>query len=285
MRRLAPQDLRIEAEEARLLILRMLRGGRSGHVGGALSCVDILTTLYFDEMDIDPLEPTRPDRDRFILSAGHKALAQYAVLARRGYFPEPWVDTYSDLGSRLAGHPDMHKLPGVEANTGALGHGLSIACGIALGLRLQERRSRVFVVLGDGELPEGSNWEGAAMAAHHQLGNVVAFVDVNDLQISGRTADVMNMEPIADKFAAFGWKVRTIDGNDVEQIQGVLAEVDRDSSSPTAVVAKTTKAKGVSILEDTAASHYWKPAAAEMAEAEAEIRARIQLLSLQAVAR
>ncbi|KAA1373786.1 transketolase [Aeromicrobium fastidiosum] len=282
---MAPQDLRIEAEEARLLILRMLRGGRSGHVGGALSCVDILTTLYFDEMDIDPLEPTRPDRDRFILSAGHKALAQYAVLARRGYFPEPWVDTYSDLGSRLAGHPDMHKLPGVEANTGALGHGLSIACGIALGLRLQERRSRVFVVLGDGELPEGSNWEGAAMAAHHQLGNVVAFVDVNDLQISGRTADVMNMEPIADKFAAFGWKVRTIDGNDVEQIQGVLAEVDRDSSSPTAVVAQTTKAKGVSSLEDTAASHYWKPAAAEMAEAEAEIRARLQQLSLQTVAR
>ncbi|CAN5272836.1 transketolase [soil metagenome] len=283
--KLANKQLEIEATKARLLVVRMLRGGKSGHLGGALSCIDILTALYFNELAIDPTNPGASGRDRFMLSAGHKAMAQYAVLARRGFFPEDWVDSYAELGSRLAGHPDMHTLPGVEANTGALGHGLPIACGMAMGLRLSGSGGRVFVVLGDGELPEGSNWEGAAIAAHHRLSNIVAFVDVNDLQISGRTADVMNMEPIVNKFSAFGWQVRTIDGNDMRQITDVLASVDYCAGRPTAIVARTTKAKGISNIEDTAASHYWKPSATEIDGAETELRSHLELLAGQGVTR
>ena len=204
--------LQIEAELARLNVLRMVRAGGSGHLGGALSCIDIVTALYFATMRVNPQAPKDPNRDRFLLSAGHKAMAQYAVLGRRGYFEEALFDTYGSVGSKLGGHPDLHKLPGIEANTGALGHGLSIAAGMALGLRAASNGGRVFTVLGDGELPEGANWEGASIASHHRLDNLVAFVDVNNLQISGPTAEVMNMEPIADKFAAFGWNTVTIDG-------------------------------------------------------------------------
>ena len=272
-------DLEVEAAKARLLVLRMLRTGQSGHLGGALSCLDILTALYFRTMNVDPENPTDPRRDRFLLSAGHKAMAQYAVLARRGYFAEDLLDSYGGFQSRLAGHPDMHKLPGVEANTGALGHGLAIASGMALGLRLDGSDGRVFTLLGDGELPEGSNWEGASIAAHHQLNNLVAFVDANDLQISGPTAEVMNMEPIADKFAAFGWTVRTIDGNDMSNIVLALDDTPLSSSAPTAIIARTIKAKGIRHLEGTAGSHYWKPSAAELDAAEDELRQQLSTIA------
>lgn len=278
------RELEIEATNARLLVLRMLRGGRSGHLGGALSCVDILTALYFHTMSVDPEHPEDPKRDRFLLSAGHKAMAQYAVLARRGYFVENVLDSYSTLGSRLAGHPDMHKIPGVEANTGALGHGLAIACGMALGQRINGNLGRVFTVLGDGELPEGSNWEGASIAAHHKLGNLVAFVDVNDLQISGPTAEVMNMEPIDAKFAAFGWAVQTINGNDMAAIVTALDQIPADRTTPTAFIARTIKAKGISFLEGTAASHYWKPDPTQLLAAEVELRDHLRSLSFERVA-
>lgn len=271
--------LEMEATRARLLVLRMLRAGGSGHLGGALSCIDIVTALYFHAMRIDPANPHAPDRDRFVLSAGHKAMAQYAVLARRGFFDEDVVDTYGGLGSRMAGHPDMHKLPGVEANTGALGHGLSIACGMALGLRNDGAGGRVFTVLGDGELPEGANWEGASIAAHHGLDNLVAFVDVNQLQISGPTAHVMNMEPIGEKFEAFGWAVRTIDGNDMNQILTALEAVPFQPGRPTAIVARTVKAKGIPTLEGTVASHYWKPSPSQLRDAEQVLQARLNALA------
>lgn len=270
--------LQIEAELARLNVLRMVRAGGSGHLGGALSCIDIVTALYFATMRVNPQAPKDPNRDRFLLSAGHKAMAQYAVLGRRGYFEETLYDTYGSVGSKLGGHPDLHKLPGIEANTGALGHGLSIAAGMALGLRAAGNGGRVFTVLGDGELPEGANWEGASIAAHHRLDNLVAFVDVNDLQISGPTAEVMNMEPIADKFAAFGWNTVTIDGNDIDAVLDAVSVADGEKGRPTVVVARTTKAKGISFLEGTLASHYWKPTVEELDRAEREVHARIDNL-------
>ncbi|RIV34574.1 transketolase [Micromonospora radicis] len=283
-RGLDASGLRVEAAHARLLVLRMLRAGGSGHLGGVLSCIDIVTALYFRALRVDPTHPEAPTRDRFLLSAGHKAMAQYAVLARRGFFPESWLDSYGGLGSRLAGHPDMHKLPGVEANTGALGHGLSIAAGMALGARLATTGARVFTILGDGELPEGANWEGASIAAHHRLGNLVAFVDVNDLQISGPTREVMGMEPIDDKFRSFGWNVTTIDGNDMAQILDVFDGLNPAATVPTAVVARTVKAKGISTLENTVASHYWKPSEAELDAAEEELRATLDAARRESLA-
>ena len=180
-------------------IVRMIRAGGAGHMGGAMSCADILAALYFSILRIDPAKPEWPDRDRMVLSAGHKCMALYAALRQRGYFDEALLDTYGSLGSRLPGHPVMQKLPGVEANTGALGHGLSIAGGMAMGLKLKKSSARVYVIMGDGELAEGSNWEAAAAASHHQLDNLLVFVDRNGLQISGKTAEVMGYEPLAER--------------------------------------------------------------------------------------
>lgn len=268
-------ELKVRAEKARLNVLRMLTAGSSGHLGGALSAIDIITALYLREMRIDPANPKDPERDRFLLSAGHKAMGQYAVLAEAGFFPAEVLDTYGHFKSPLPGHPDMYKLPGVEANTGALGHGLPIACGMALGLRLDGGTARVYTVMGDGELPEGSNWEGASMAAHHKLGNLVAFVDVNGLQISGPTARVMDMSPIREKFAAFGWDTYEIDGNDMAEIVDVLESLPRNGSKPSAIISHTLKARGITALEGTVPSHYWKPTPDELAAAKAEIEARI----------
>ncbi|HSW42905.1 MAG TPA: transketolase [Patescibacteria group bacterium] len=280
---LTAAELTLAAARARRLMLRMMEAGRSGHLGGALSAVDIITALYLNELDIDPANPRAPGRDRFVLSAGHKAMAQYAVLALAGFIPAEILDTYGSFRSPIPGHPDMHKLPGIEANTGALGHGLAIACGMALGARLDGRSSRVFVVLGDGELPEGSNWEGAAIAAHHRLDNIVVFVDANGLQISGRTCDVLDMAPIGPKFQAFGWEVDEIDGNDMTQIVDVLARLPLAPGKPSAIVAHTVKASGVSSIEGKVESHYWKPTHDELATAIRETEATIARLQAAAV--
>ncbi|WP_264699557.1 transketolase [Micropruina sonneratiae] len=252
-------ELELSAARTRRRVLRMLQANPAGHVGGALSVIEILVALYRRAMRFGPDRVTDPQRDRFLLSAGHKALAQYAVLAEVGVVDDPVLDTYGRTGSALPGHPDLHKLPGIEANTGALGHGLPIGCGMALGARLRGYRSRVYVVLGDGELPEGSNWEAAAIAAHHRLDTLTAFVDVNGLQISGPTAQVLGMESIAAKFAAFGWAVVEIDGNDVAAVCDVLDRLPLSAGRPTAVIARTVKGKGLPGLEGTVASHYWKP--------------------------
>ena len=254
-------------------IVRMIRAGGAGHMGGAMSCADILAALYFSILRIDPAKPEWPDRDRMVLSAGHKCMALYAALRQRGYFDEALLDTYGSLGSRLPGHPVMQKLPGVEANTGALGHGLSIAGGMAMGLKLKKSNARVYVIMGDGELAEGSNWEAAAAASHHKLDNLLVFVDRNGLQISGKTAEVMSYEPLAEKWAAFGWSVRTIDGHDFGQIVGSAQEAPFVDGKPTVLIADTIKSKGLSFAEGLVDYHYWKPKSDELLRAEAELAA------------
>jgi transketolase len=262
------------AARCRRNVIRLIRSGGAGHIGGALSCLDMVTALYFYGMVIDPSDPKKPNRDRFILSAGHKCMAQYAALAERGFFDKAELDTYGKLGTHLPGHPDMYKLPGVEANTGALGHGLSISVGMALGLRDQdgaESPPRVFTILGDGELPEGSNWEAIAAAAHYKLDNLTAFIDDNGLQISGPTVEVMNLEPISNRFVAFGWKTVEIDGNNMAEIVKLLDRLPLEKGKPTAVIAHTTKTKGLSFGEGRVEYHYWKPKKEELERAELEL--------------
>lgn len=193
-------DLQVKALNIRRNILRLIRAGEAGHVGGALSSVEIITALYFKLLRINPEDPEWSQRDRFVLSAGHKCLVLYAALAERGFFDKSVLDTYGALDSRIPGHPNMHKLPGVESNTGALGHGLSIAGGMALGLRLDKSPARVYVLMGDGELAEGSSWEAAAAASMHKLDNLIVFVDRNKLQISGPTIEVMSYEPLDERW-------------------------------------------------------------------------------------
>ncbi len=265
--------LKKAALEVRRGVLRQIRAGKAGHLGGALSAADILTVLYFQVMRIDPGRPDWPARDRLVLSAGHKALALYAVLAARGYFPAELLDTYGKLGSRLPGHPDMHKLPGVEASTGALGHGLAIAGGMALGLRMDGLDSRVFAVLGDGEMAEGSNWEAAAAAAHHRLENLTAIVDCNGLQIGGRTVEVMNFEPLEERWSSFGWDVRRIDGHDIGQILAALRAAPFRAGRPSAILADTVKSRGISFAEGKAEYHYWKPSPQELERADRDLAA------------
>ena len=263
--------LQHKAVKCRQKVVRMIRSGGAGHMGGAFSCLDIVAALYFHTLRHDPGNPGLAGRDRFILSAGHKCLAQYSALAEAGYFDESILDTYGKLNTKLPGHPDMYKLPGVEANTGALGHGLSIAVGMALGLRMDGGGARVYTILGDGELPEGSNWEAASAAAHYKLDNLTAIVDWNGLQISGAVKDVMNMEPIDKKFAAFGWALRKIDGNNMQEIVDALDALPIKKGKPSAIVARTIKAKGISFAENKTEYHYWKPKEGELEVAEQEL--------------
>jgi transketolase len=259
------------AVQNRRNVLRLMRAGRMGHIGGALSAIDIMTALYFKIMRVDPQNPGWPQRDRFVLSAGHKCLALYATLAEKGFFSHTILDTYGALGSKLGGHPDMHKVPGVETNTGALGHGLSIAGGMAMGLKMDGLDARVYVIMGDGELAEGSNWEAAAAASHHQLDNLLVFVDRNHLQISGPTVDVMNYEPLGKRWQAFGWSVREIDGHDLKQIVENATDIPFEEGKPSVIIADTVKSKGVSFAENKADYHYWKATDADLEIAEREL--------------
>lgn len=274
----AIKELELNAAKSRRNVLRMVEASHHGHLGGAMSCLDIVTALYFYKMNIRPDDPKWADRDRFLLSAGHKCMVQYAVLAERGYFDKTVLDTYGGLKTKIPGHPDMHKLPGVEANTGALGHGLSIASGMALALRAEGKDSRVYVVMGDGELAEGSNWEAAAVAAHYGLDNLVVFVDFNGLQISGQVQDIMNFTPIAEHFAAFGWAVRDIDGNNMEEVVATLDALPLEKGKPNLIVAHTIKSRGISFAENKASYHYWTPKGDELAQAISEVEASIAKL-------
>lgn len=252
-------------------ILRLIRAGEAGHVGGALSSAEIVTALYFNLMKVDPANPKWPQRDRFVLSAGHKCLVLYAALAERGFFDESVLDTYGALDSTIPGHPNMHKLPGVETNTGALGHGLSIAGGMALGLRMDKSQSRVFVLMGDGELAEGSNWEAASAAAMHKIENLIVFVDRNKLQISGPTVDVMSYEPLDERWRSFGWGVRTIDGHNLESIITNVMQTPFEKGKPSVIIADTVKSKGLSFAEGKVSYHYWKAKPEEMEQAERDL--------------
>ena len=240
-------------------IVTMIHGSKSGHPGGSLSAVEILTALYFDEMNIDPENPKKEDRDRFVLSKGHAAPVLYATLAERGYFDKKELLSLRKVGAMLQGHPDMKGTPGVEMSTGSLGQGFSVACGMAMASKLDNAPWRVYALLGDGEVQEGLIWEAAMSAAHYKLDNMVAFLDYNGLQIDGEVEKVMNIGPIVDKFKSFGWNVIEIDGHDFDQIFAALDMAKETVGKPTMIVAKTIKGKGVSYMENMASWHGTAP--------------------------
>nr|VFK00855.1 MAG: transketolase subunit A [Candidatus Kentron sp. H]VFK00879.1 MAG: transketolase subunit A [Candidatus Kentron sp. H]VFK04764.1 MAG: transketolase subunit A [Candidatus Kentron sp. H] len=250
-----PRKLGELARELRGTILTMIHHAGSGHIGGSLSCIDILACLYFSEMRHYPFRADWPARDRFILSKGHAAPALYAVLARCGYITNQDLLHLRHLEGILQGHPDSRRCPGIEASSGSLGQGLSIAHGMALAIRNRPTPPRVYVLLGDGELQEGQVWEAAMSAGHYRTHNLCALVDANGLQLDGAVRDIMNVEPIGDKFAAFGWNTMDIDGHDMEKILQALGEARGCQDRPTAIVARTVKGKGVSFIENQAAWH------------------------------
>jgi len=260
-----------KAKEIRRDIVTMLGEAGSGHPGGSLSAADILAVLYFHEMRLDSGQPDWHERDRFVLSKGHAAPVLYAALARKGFFPAEELLTLRRLGSPLQGHPDMRKVPGVDMSTGSLGQGLSVANGMALAARLDNKDFRVYALLGDGELDEGMIWEAAMAAAHYKLDNLVAFVDYNGLQIDGPIVEVMSPEPISDKWSAFGWFVLEIDGHDLPQIVTALDKARQTKGQPTMIVAKTIKGKGVSYMEDQVGWHGVAPKPEEVTMALAEL--------------
>lgn len=263
--------LRARAAQLRGRIIDMCHAASSAHLGSSLSCADVLTAAYWHVLKVDPAHPADPLRDRFILSKGHAAMAIYATLAMRGFFPEAELATYNQDGGRLAEHPPANQLPGVEAATGSLGHGLPLAAGIALAGRIQGRNYRVFALLSDGENNEGSVWEAAMFAAGQRLENLCAIIDYNKWQATDRSNDVLALAPLADKWRAFGWDALELDGHDVEGLARVMQKVPNGSGKPVAIIAHTVKGKGVSFMEDDNNWHYRAPTAAEVALARAEL--------------
>lgn len=249
------EELKQIANDVRIDIIRQVSRAQSGHPGGSLGCTDILTVLYFNVMDITPENAVSIDRDRFVLSKGHASPALYAILAAKGIIPHEELKTFRQLDSRLQGHPNMNMVPGVDMSTGSLGQGLSAANGMALANRLDGNDHRIYCLMGDGEVEEGQIWE-AAMAAHHyKLDNLCGIVDVNNLQIDGTTDHVIGPNPIGPKFAAFGWNVIEIDGHDYNEIQNAFAKAKTVKGVPTVIIAKTTKGKGVSFMENNVDWH------------------------------
>ena len=255
------------ARNIRKDIVSMIHMSKSGHPGGSLSAVEILTALYFDEMNIDPNNCKMEDRDRFVLSKGHAAPVLYATLAHKGYFDREELKGLRKINRMLQGHPDMNGTPGVEMSTGSLGQGFSVACGMAMASKLDNAPWRVYTLLGDGEVQEGIVWEAAMSAAHYKLDNMVAFLDYNGLQIDGKTEDVMNIGPIVDKFKAFGWNVIEIDGHDFDQIFAALDMAKETVGKPTMIIAKTIKGKGVSFMENQAGWHGAAPSDSDLERA------------------
>ncbi len=272
----SPADIQARATNMRVNIIKMLHEAGSGHPGGSLSAADIVATLYFGGvMNVNPDDPSDPSRDRFILCKGHAAPVLYAALAELGYIPEEELLTLRKLHSRLQGHPDSKKLPGVEACTGSLGQGLSIAAGLALGLRLNAGGAApqcVYALMGDGEIEEGQVWEAAMFAAHYGLDNLVAIVDNNNLQIDGDVREVVGLRAIPEKFRAFGWEVLEVDGHDVEALLEVFATAQGASGKPVCIVASTVKGKGVSFMENQAGWHGKAPNDEQAQQAIAELK-------------
>jgi transketolase len=254
----------------RKLIVKMIYNTKAGHTGGSLSCVDILNVLYNHVMDITPANFADMNRDHYVHSKGHSVEALYAVLAEKGFFPVSDLDTIEKYGSKFTGHP-TRDIPGIEQNTGALGHGLSLSVGMALAAKKDGRKDRVFTIMGDGELTEGSIWEASASAAYYKLDNLVAIVDRNTLQISGRTKDVMDMEPLEEKFAAFGFAVRHVDGNDISALVTLFSGLPFEAGKPNLVLAHTVKGKGISYMEDSISWHHRVPTDEELKIAMREL--------------
>lgn len=259
------------AKKIRLHTLYMIHRAKSSHLGSAYSMADLLAVLYGRILRIDPQKPTAPDRDRFVLSKGHACAALYAVLAEQGFFPKQWLQNFYQDGSRLAGHATHVGVPGVEVSTGSLGHGLPLACGMALAAKRGRQAYRVFTLLSDGECDEGSTWEAALFAPHHALDNLIAIVDYNQIQSLGTVKAVLDLEPFAAKWKAFGWAVQEIDGHDCSQIERALTNLPLAPGKPTCVIAHTVKGKGVSFMENKLLWHYRAPDANEMALALAEL--------------
>lgn len=256
-------------------ILKMIYSAQSGHPGGSLSAIDILTVLFFDGfIKNDPQNPDWQERDYFVLSKGHAAPALYAILGEQGFFEKDNFFNIRQIDALLQGHPVV-KIPGVEATTGSLGQGISVATGIAMGLKIDNKPNKVFTLLGDGETQEGQVWEAAMSAAHHKLGNLVAIVDLNGLQIDGKTCDVMKTNPIDKKFETFGWKVLTCDGHDYAEIQKTLKEAVEVKDQPVAIIAHTSKGKGISFMENNAGWHGKAPSEEEFKQAMAELEMQI----------
>lgn len=265
------EELKSIAKSLRINIIKMLEKSQSGHPGGSLSACEILTALYFKEMNIDPKNPHWEDRDRFVLSKGHGAPVLYAVLAERGYFPREELNSLRKINSMLQGHPDMKGTPGVDMTTGSLGQGLSAAGGMALAGKIDKKDYRVYALVGDGEVQEGIIWEAAMSAAHYKLDNLTVFMDHNGLQIDGKNEDVMNIEPIDEKFKAFGWHVIKIDGHNFEEIFAALEEAKNTKGKPTMIIASTVKGKGVSFMENQAGWHGKAPSSEQAQQALEEL--------------
>jgi transketolase len=263
------------AKDIRTHALHMTYKANASHIGSCLSMADLLAVLYGQVLRVDPFRPDWPERDRFILSKGHAAAIFYAVLAECGFFPKAWLDTYYQDGSFLAGHATSHCVPGVEVSTGSLGHGLPIGCGMALAGKRSGKSYRVFVLLSDGELDEGSNWEAILFASQHTLDNLAVIVDYNKIQGFGSTKDVMELEPLADKWRAFRWGVREINGHDYAQIHRTLTSLPLEPGKPSVIVAHTIKGKGVQFMEDQLAWHYQSPNAEQLAQALSELDASL----------
>ncbi len=265
--------LQRKALDVREDIVRMLSLAGSGHPGGSLSAADIGTALFFEVMDVDPNDPKKPDRDKFVLSKGHAAPLLYACLAEKGFFPKETLWTLRKMGSILQGHPNMNEVPGVEMSTGSLGQGFGTAVGMAIAGKLDKSKGRVYALLGDGELQEGIVWEAAMAAAHHKLDNLTAFADHNGLQIDGTNDEVMRVMPIDEKFRAFGWDVRVIDGHDMDAILGAVKAAKKVKGRPQAIIAETVKGKGVSYMENAVGWHGKAPNAEQTKQALEELAA------------
>ena len=275
------RTLELTAAKGRRLGMEMVFRAASGHIGGSFSAMDILTELYFEEMRIDPAAPRAPGRDRFVLSKGHCTPALYSILALRGYFPEKDLELFRSIKGHMSGHPDMAHVPGVDMSTCSLGQGISAAVGMALAGKLDGAPYRVYVLLGDGEVEEGEVWEAAMSAAKYGLDNLCAIVDVNGLQIDGRTADVMPSEPLDRKFAAFNWHVITVDGHDFDALRAAFAEARQVKGQPTVLIAKTVKGKGLSFMENDAGWHGKAPNAEQYEKAVAELDAAVKRLEVE----
>ena len=278
MQPLSNQQLAIKANEARILGLTMVHDAASGHPGGSMSCMDLVTTLYFNVMHVDTQNPQDPDRDRFVMSKGHCSPALYPVLALRGFFPVDDLHMFRRIDGHMSGHVEMHHVRGVDMSTDSLGQGVSAAVGMALGGKLNHKDYRVYAVMGDGELDEGQGWEAFMSAAKYKLDNLCVIVDVNGLQIDGATKDVMPLEPLDQKFAAFGFHVITINGHDFDQILSAYQQAAATKGQPTVILAKTVKGKGISFMENDAGWHGKAPNDEQLAQAVSELKAKIKEL-------
>ncbi|WP_418719086.1 transketolase [Candidatus Allofournierella merdipullorum] len=269
--------------KARMGVLTSTHGAKAGHPGGSLSAADALTYLYFKEMKVDPADPKAEGRDRFVLSKGHAAPGLYSVLALRGFFPVEDLPTLRHTDSYLQGHPNMNMVPGVDMSTGSLGQGISAACGMALAAKYKKQDSRVYALLGDGELQEGEVWEASMFAAHYKLDNLCVLADLNGLQIDGAVADVMNPGPVDEKFKAFGIFVQVIDGHSFEALEAAFAAARAEKGRPSAILLKTTKGKGVSYMENNVGWHGKAPNDAEYEQGMAELTAALEELEGETV--